>query len=81
LFFVFPMFTHMLLLYFGRQHINNHYRLKRIGKCIYLDKIQRSCGSTYTLIWGFLFLVGSVVRLYCDIRNLLFLIEYRKINS
>jgi hypothetical protein len=81
LFFVFPMFTHMLLLYFGGHHINNHYSLKRMGKCIYLDKIQRDGGSTYTIIWGLIFLFGSVIRLYRDIRNLSLLMEYRKLNS
>ena len=77
---IFPIFTHLGLLYFGKQHINNHYKLKKTRANFYFEEIQRISGATNSFVWMIIFLVGSVIRLYRDISNLIISKEYVKSN-
>lgn len=57
--------------YGGIKYVNNHYEFKQTSEGILLYKKKpRENYSTIMLVWALIFLVSSIIRLICEIRNL-----------
>ncbi len=70
-----PLFIYLWLsTYGGIKHVNNHYKFKQTseGTVLYKKK-RRENYRTYTLVWALIFLISSIIRLICEIRNLNFI--------
>jgi hypothetical protein len=69
---VIPLFMYLWLsTYGGIKHVNNHYKFKQTsqGTLLYQKK-RRENYTTYTWFWAIIFLISSIIRLICEIRNL-----------
>lgn len=69
---VIPLFMYLWLsTYGGIKHVNNHYKFKQTSEgTLLFKKKRRENYSTYTFVWALIFLISSIIRLICEIRNL-----------
>lgn len=68
---IIPLFVYLWIITFGgKNHINNYYGFKKTSDGIMLYRKQREIYSSYIWVLVLIYYISSIVRLFCEIRNL-----------